>query len=439
MPNLRRQAARFAFSQDGAATIFGVFLFAGSLMLAGLALDISNAYRVRTQLQVAGDAAGHAALVAREFNSAAVAKAKALEIARAHLPQEKYGAILRDEDIVFGHWDSATKGFANDPTAFDAVLVNTARAHERFNSVSTFLLRFAGVGALDVRRQTVFETYRPTCFREGFVAEERVDVTSNNTYDAGFCVHSNAYVEVNNNNHFADGTIVSMPDRRDLVMPTGGFDSNGGLEAALRDGSYKIRILQRIDDIIDGVQAPGSAYYPTYITNDIPVSLHRNEKLDGDLLLPGHVYRIDCHSPSQKATIHAGTLLKELVIWTDCELKFGQGVELNDVIIVNDSTSSTSFNAASGVQIGKDDSCATGGGAQLVTRGGIEIPAQLEMHGGQMLAAGDISFTAEADGIQGASIIAGGQIDGTAGSVMGFCNGAGMEDNFEAEYFRLAH
>jgi hypothetical protein len=55
-----------------------------------------------------------------------------------------------------------------------------------------------------------------------------------------------------------------------------------------------------------------------------------------------------------------------------------------------------------------------------------------------MLAAGDVSFTSEANGIEGASIVAGGRIDGTTGSVMGFCNGDGMESNFEAWYFKLA-
>ncbi|MEZ5722095.1 MAG: hypothetical protein R3D59_10870 [Paracoccaceae bacterium] len=126
------------------------------------------------------------------------------------------------------------------------------------------------------------------------------------------------------------------------------------------------------------------------------------------------------------------------MIWTNCEMKFGEGVILRNTVIVNESTSDKSFNTASGLQIGDDDDCATGGGAQLVTRGGVSIPAQLSMFGGQILAAGDISFEAEADGIQGASIVSGGRIEGSSGATMGFCNGAGMENNFEAEYFRLA-
>ena len=57
--------------------------------------------------------------------------------------------------------------------------------------------------------------------------------------------------------------------------------------------------------------------------------------------------------------------------------------------------------------------------------------------GGQILALGDILFTANADGIEGASFVAGGNVEGTSNMTMGFC-GNGMEDNFEAEYFRLA-
>ena len=137
-------------AEDGAITVFGLFIFVAVLMIAGLALDVSNAYRIRTQLQVAGDAAGHAALVAREFNSPSVAIATALEIAHANMPSGDHNSSLRAEDIVFGHWDGDTGSFEADPNAFDAVLVNTGRSQDRTNSVSTYLLRFAGITALDV-------------------------------------------------------------------------------------------------------------------------------------------------------------------------------------------------------------------------------------------------------------------------------------------------
>ena len=61
----------------------------------------------------------------------------------------------------------------------------------------------------------------------------------------------------------------------------------------------------------------------------------------------------------------------------------------------------------------------------------------VELYGSQVLARGDIVFTSDAVGVAGASLISGGQIQGTTNSVMGFC-GSGMDNNFEVEYFRLA-
>jgi len=438
MRSFRRQTAGFAREQRGAVTVFGLFLLAGSLAVGGLALDIANAYRIRTQLQVAGDAAGHAALVVREFNSPSVAKAKAMEIANVHLPAAKYGNVLREEDIIFGHWDGDKEEFDPDPNAFDAVMVSTARAQDRHNSVSTYLLRFAGIDLLNVRRLSVFTTYLPSCLEEGIVGEDEVVIQSGNHFMPGFCVHSNDFATLSSGNTFEDGTVISMPDKRDLGIPSSGMTSNDGLAEALRDGSYLLRIVNRVDDIIAGVQDSSSVYYPDYIVSSVAISLNRNAKLDEDAFEEGRIHTINCISPQQKTAIHAGTVLKDVVIWTNCEMKFGEGVVLQDVVIVNESTSTKSFNTASGLQIGKDDSCATGGGAQLVTKGGVSIPAQLSMYGGQILAVGDISFEAEADGIEGASIVSGGRVEGSSGATMGFCDGAGMENNFEAEYFRLA-
>ena len=45
---------------------------------------------------------------------------------------------------------------------------------------------------------------------------------------------------------------------------------------------------------------------------------------------------------------------------------------------------------------------------------------------------------ANANGIDGASIISRGMIDGTSNMNMGFC-GSGMEDSFSANYYRLAN
>jgi len=105
-------------------------------------------------------------------------------------------------------------------------------------------------------------------------------------------------------------------------------------------------------------------------------------------------------------------------------------------VIATTNTSAKSINAPSTLQIGKNDSCAEGNGAQILTLGGVDLAADMRMYGGQIIAKGDVAFAANANGIEGASIIAGGTISGTSNMTMGFC-GDGMEDSFRAEYFRL--
>lgn len=436
----------FLRNLDGAITSFGLFLTITMIAVGGLAMDVANAVMVRTHLQVAADSAAHAGLVAREYKTEAEAKAIAVEVARASLPAGKFGDTINVDDITFGFWDATSKVFTISPGSDDAVMVNTQRLTSRSNSVATFFLRFVGVNNLDLVSQSVFETYYPTCFREGFVAENTVDIQSNNAYANGFCIHSNDHVEVNNGNTFDTGVIVSMPDSRDLVMPTGGFDNNPGLEDALRDGAYRLRILQRVNDIINGVDDPKSDYFrDDYVNWDgvdaltiQRVTLDRKDKLDNSKWVTGAIHEVYCNAPNQKVMIPSNEVLTKGVLITDCKIEFGAKSEIRDIIIVNTSTQDDSFSGAAGFTLGRDDGCLPGGGAQLVTRGGMTFPSDLQIYGGQMIAVKTIAFAARANGIEGVSMVSGDRIDGTSLMNMGFCGGSGLENNFMAEYFRMA-
>ena len=167
------------------------------------------------------------------------------------MPNSKYGPTIQASDIQFGDWDSVAQVFTADSNSDNAVMIDMARIAARNNSVGTYFLKFAGFGSWDVRRAAVFETYIPTCFREGFVADDDVDMQSNNVFTNGFCIHANDHVEMNIDNSFASNTVVSMPNRSEVVTPSGDYSDNPGLGDALRDGSYQIRILNRLPDIID--------------------------------------------------------------------------------------------------------------------------------------------------------------------------------------------
>lgn len=426
----------FLRKEDGLITSLNLFLLLAVLMVSGLAIDYGNVVQARTKMQVTADSVAHAALYTRELNGESQAISKALELTEGNMPAAIYGTVVTAEDIQFGTWDAASQTFTFSAGSKQAVLVNTKRLDARTNGISTFLLGLVGLNAWNVITPSVFETYYPFCFREGLVGETLAEVQGNNEYESGFCIHSNGFVSLNSNNIFHTGSVVSMPDQRDISLPTSGFDSNPGLIDALRDASYQLRILNRINDIIAGVQNMSSPYMPDYITSDIPITL-RGHTIRQDDLVQGRVHRMSCNGNGQ-INIESRLLLSKVVLIIDCKVKFQSGAVLEDSVLISTSSDSRAFNSAAGFQVGRNDHCAEGGGAQLVTLGGMDFPAELQVFGGQLLALGDINFTANADGIEGVAMVAGGTVSGTSNMRMGFCGGAGMEDNFEAAYFRLA-
>lgn len=439
----RSSLARFKGDQDGGLTVVNVIFLSLIAMLAGIAIDVSSVVAARTQLQATADAAAHAALVEREFHTQQEAKDKALAVAVGNMPAGQYGNVLSQQNITFGDYDRSTGTFTADVNSREAVLVQTERLSSQGNGVTTFLLQFVGLWDWDLRTTSLFETYFPTCLIEGFVAEEVIDIQSNNSYFNGFCIHSNSYVSINNNNFFEPGTVVSMPDTTDMVINiTGkGEDKNEGLDEALREGKYFIKILNRIDLIIDGVKDRHSRYARDWINNYnvIDVDEDRADLLTGQTykiapsdLTKGRIYEV---SGCSKVDFLAGTF-EDIVFIADCPLEFSNGAVFEDATIITTSTADKSMRAPNNLVLGAPDSCADGGGAQLVTKGGIEVASVLEMHGSQIIAAKNVEFQSNTDGLNGASIVSGGRIDSTSNMNFAFC-GNGMEHSFMAEYFRL--
>lgn len=197
MARLSSRLFRFLASEDGTMTVGGLIFTVIILAVGGLAVDVSNAINQRAQLQVTADATAHDALYTLNNTLTATAddaKAVALALGDYNMPSAVYGTVLTASDIEFGVWDRSTRRFTPDATSRSAVRVLTHRDAAGGNEVATYLLKFAGFDSWDVRTDSVFETYVPDCLREGFVAENMVDIQSNNAYLNGFCIHSNDIV-----------------------------------------------------------------------------------------------------------------------------------------------------------------------------------------------------------------------------------------------------
>ena len=255
MRRLIKSVRNWIDDERGGIAIFGLYIFMSILIMAGLAIDMSQLVNNKTKLQIAADTAAHAALYNRDTKSADDSKAAALAVANAAMPSGRYGDVLKLTDIHFGTYDSATQSFTIDESSRKAVLVTTNQLAERANPVSSFLLQFISFARWDVSVDSVFVTYRPTCLREGFVADGVVDIQSNNEFWSGFCIHSNDHLELNSNNTFEAGTIVSIPDEEDLVLPNSGLTTNDGLQQALRECSFEMRLVHKLPNIISKLAA----------------------------------------------------------------------------------------------------------------------------------------------------------------------------------------
>lgn len=426
----------FLKEEKGTGTLMALFFFLISAVIGGLAIDFNKAMARRTHLQVTVDAVAHAALYTRDRKSREEAIAKALEIAAVNLPAARNGNALIAEDIEFGVWDAENSVFTPDPSSKSAVRVSAYRILQRENAIRNLLLGMVGFDTFDLRRTAVYITYKPTCFREGFVADGMVDVQSNNSFQNGFCIHSNDHVKVSSNNFFGDNTIVSMPNTDHLQLPRSGFETNIGLEEALRDNGYQIMVLNRLQEIVTNLSSNSTETRPDYITYGGVPEVLDGQNVTGSEFQPGKSYYVAC-SGNSTMFINNGGVIRDTTIVTNCPIKFGQGTTLENVVMATTNTGDKSVSAPSTLQLGKNDKCAKGGGAQILTLGGLDAAADLRMYGGQIIAKGNVAFAANANGIEGASIIAGGTISGTSNMTMGFC-GDGMEDSFTAEYFRLA-
>lgn len=432
--NLQR-IFKFLRREQGGTTLFGFFMFSTGLLMSSYAIDVGKLEQQRTLLQATADSAAHDALVKRELRPATEAVQAALTSAATNMTHENFGTVLKAQDVVFGTWDKNSRTFTANPASRSAVRVILRRTAATSNPIGTYLMKLVGITHWDVVVSSTFATYQPICLREGFVAEGVVDIQSNNSYLRKFCIHSNSYVKLSSNNFFEPGTVVSMPDLDLLQLPASGFNTNAGLAEALREGSMNIRVLRRLSLILAGVQNPTSTYYPSFLTSSTPVALNIN-RIDATNLLPGRIYIWSCNS-GPGGTIKNGTVVSGVVIIANCDVTLGNGTAMENSVLITTSTSANSIKSPNGFRLGVNDGCAPGGGGRIVSMGGMNFAADLEIHGSQLLGMGDIEFAAKADGIEGASIISNAGIDGTSNMTMSSCGG-GM-DEFTADYFQLVN
>jgi hypothetical protein len=136
----------------GGVAVIGALAFSALLGCAAFAIDLSNLFLNKSQLQSAGDAAALGAVLAIPDSTAA--KQRALDLVNRNTPSG-YGSLSTAQDVVLGTWDSGTKTFAPSTGDQNAIQVRTYRTAGRGNAIPTFFGRFVGLRKLDTEAVSV--------------------------------------------------------------------------------------------------------------------------------------------------------------------------------------------------------------------------------------------------------------------------------------------
>ena len=439
---LHAQITRFISDERGGGTIMGLFWFMLLVGICGLAVDSTNGFRSKTMLQATADSMVLAAAIDLPNPAAVVATAAAY--AEVNMSSAGNGSILDTSDVQIGKWNNNPYSLDTGSAFPDAVMVTVRQTEENSNPVPVNFLRIVGLMSWNVEAQAVAQRFIPGCIREGLVARGIVDISSNNDFVNQICVHGQQGVDMQNNNYYETGVIVSMPDPdNQLSIPAGGMTSNPGLPEALRENILDPRMVNHIDEIMADLLTKELYVLPSYIDPNLPVIVVDEKfKFNTGGYTPNSIYHVQC-SPNKQVSISGDAVISDIVIIAQCNISVGAKAKLSNVVLGSTALGNgakpldnANINFSANVELGAPDGCLPGGGVQLFSSATIHFSSTMLINGVQMVAAGDVELGARDQGINGISVQTGHNITLTSNNAFGLCSG-GVPDLFTVPYYRL--
>ena len=430
----------FLSDEQGGGTIMGLFWFVLMVGICGMAVDSTDGFRNRTMLQATADSSALASVI--DLPDGAAAIATAVSYSSDNMATSGFGHVLRPGDVTVGTWDHATRDFIPGGVAPDSVLVRLRQTAANDNAVPVNFLRIIGLASWDINVLAVAQRYVPDCLRDGLIASEQIDISSNNNFTNNICIHGQGGVEMQNHNDFAPGVNVSMPDMGSMLdIPSGGMTSNPGLPDALREQSFKSRLVPHVDEYMADLLTKQAYVTPAYIDTTQPV-IAVDDKFNFTGMTQGRIYHVQCN-PNKNANIPNNTVLMNVVIISDCNVSVGSGVTMINVVLGSRAVGNGSkpldnanINFSADVRLGAPDGCAPGGGVQIFSSASVHFSSSMTINGVQIVAKGDIELGARDQGVNGINAHAGQDIKLTSNNAFGLCSG-GSPQFFPVWYYRL--
>ncbi len=409
----KQKFAEAARDESGAATMWMIFWAIIFMLLGGVAVDSAKGYRMKHMLQAAADSAAHAAII--DLSAGGDPKATAKSYAKKHFDEDKMGVVLEDSDIEVGYWDQDSRTFSLSGPEDNSVRVTLRRADVNSNPEPTTFLRLIGLRNWDISARAVslrFIGVKRECMRRGLVARGIVNLQSNNHFE-NICVAGMKGLSVNNGNDWEDNVLIAIPSSDMLVTPSADLDvHNPGLSDSIAYADFDPTVVDTVESTVREKMASAE--------------LHDAKNFNFGSMVPGGSYYLKCQGKGT-VTIPTGTI-DSVSLVTDCGIKFSKGATVTNSFIgttgENASGAGAAVSAPSDVTLGLDDQCAEGGGTQVYVVGDFKAAASFAMYGSQIVSSGNVTVSANEQGLDGVSIVAGGDIDVSSNNAFGSCDGS---------------
>ena len=416
----------FARDENGGGTVFGLFTFLALAAIAGIGVDTANAYRNQTMLTSVADIGAHAGAVAiAEDMTEQEIRDRIQATVTANLPVSLFGNVMdASTDVVFANYDQASRSFSSAGPK-NAVLVGVQRTRANGNSVGTYLLKFAGINEWNVTATSaaVYDINANCKSTDGIYSKEKVTLTSQIRIGAGYCVHSEDYVWLPQQNSFEAGSYVTMPilalceDKctteanpgivaweSHMVFPDFGEmidDAATHFQQSLANDFKAAFFAEMLVPNYDGTLDEADR---TWLRNEIPagqddlvgrgildaevevgtvVDMTLDEFHATPILPEGLVYRVNCplngNGPNTRMRFDASTArLVHSVVVTSCSLNFDDGSHVvgSHVITTRASTTATVSSGSSVIIADESFACDRKRRTVLMSKGPVQVPAE---------------------------------------------------------------
>jgi Flp pilus assembly protein TadG len=400
----------FARDERGGMTTWLVVWTIGFVGLAGVAVDITNAFRNKAILQITADVAAHAAIAALiEERPVNEAEAAAVDVAARNLSFAKVPDPVRPEDVEFGLWTFATRSFEpGDPSlatggSAAAVRVSARMTEATGNPLLTTLLRVVGITSLDVSADSVAVAAQPPCGSNGIIARDWVSLTSNVDFGDKMCLHGQRGLSTKNNITMGEDSLFTTPDTRHVAdggnidVPSSNYDyilSHARPGVMYPYDAQEERVRKRIHALRTDIRTRAGYKSVT----------HGNSSkwdIEQDILNGYRYFEVDCVNKSgtfQFPNFKTITGLIDVRIVSTCALKSAGPVYMRDVVIAVDKPMDTEAIFLTGqteVTTSATD-CDLAGDFLAITTGGMKFTADQSYANTRLIASRDLTYTASA-------------------------------------------